>query len=213
MGCDIHIRIQVQDESGWHDVSWQPKPWRDDEKPKDGIPVAPDCFDSRNYNKFAILANVRNGYGFAGIKTGERWPSIAGDRGLPDGMSEPDDYSLGDHSFTWMTLEELKAFDWHGTKSWLYGCVPANEYERLTTMGQTPTRYSGDVTGPGILIYEPDDYKSAKLRGDLCERPYVRMGWPITAKDATGDWPGEVLPWLDTLAAGRPLRLLMGFDS
>jgi hypothetical protein len=39
------------------------------------------------------------------------------------------------------------------------------------------------------------------------------MGWPETARSATYDWPGKVIPWLEQLAAGRPLRLVIGFDS
>jgi hypothetical protein len=219
MGCDIHIVIQCQEPDGaWQNVPWQSdlswtnKDYRDKHFKAD-VPVAPDAFDSRNYNNFAILADVRNGHGFAGIKTGEGWPSIAPHRGLPEGVAEPDDYSLGDHSFTWVSLDELKAFDWDGTVSWLYGCVTADEYERLSVMGKSPESWSGDISGPGIRVYEPDDYKREKLAHTLVERPYVRMGWPETARDATGDWIGTVAPWLDELAAGRPLRLVMGFDS
>lgn len=224
MGCDIHIVIQRQDADGtWRDIVWQDAPWRDEDKPIDGIPVAPKRFASRNYNKFAILADVRNGVGFAGIKMGEGWPSIAPDRGFPDGFIDesvapnpqwPEDgpRSLGDHSFTWIGLDELKAFDWDGTVSWLYGCVPADEYERLSAANERPTSYSGDISGPGIRVYDPDDYKASKAAGSLCKRPYVRMGWPMSAREATG-WPDEVIPWLETLADGHPLRLVMGFDS
>lgn len=225
MGCDIHIVIERQDADGvWSEIVWQNKPWRDDDVPVAGIPVAPEVFDSRNYHKFAILADVRNGLGFAGIKTCEGWPSIAADRGFPPDFDAesvatnpawPTDgpRSLGDHSFTWVSLDELKAFPWDTTESWLYGVVPAKEYERLTVEHDTPVSYCGDTSGPGIVVYEPDAYRLAKANGTLSERPHVRMGWPRTARDASYDWPGKVLPWLDTLAEGRPLRLVMGFDS
>lgn len=225
MGCDIHIVIQRQDETGaWQNVQWQAAPWNENQKLLSGVPVAPDVFDSRNYDLFGILADVRNGRGFAGIQMGEGWPSIAPERGLPEGFSEnaiaPDPQYpeegpkyLGDHSFTWVSLDELKAFPWDTSESWLYGCVPADEYERLSADGKGPTSYSGGVSGLGIHVYEPDAYKKAKAMKVLPERPYVRMGWPETAREATNDWPGKVLPWLDTLAAGRPLRLVLGFDS
>jgi hypothetical protein len=40
--------------------------------------------DERSYDTFAMLANVRNGRGFAGIKTSDGFPFIAEPRGLPD---------------------------------------------------------------------------------------------------------------------------------
>lgn len=226
MGCDIHIVIQRQEPDGaWRELPWQ-HVWSHDGKDSavKGVPIAPDVFRNRNYDLFGILANVRNGSGFAGIQTGEGWPSIADDRGFPDDFDAdkalPDpaypEYgprSLGDHSFTWVSLDELKAFDWDGTETWLYGVVPAEQYERLSASGESPDSYCGGTHGPGIVTYDPDDYKAAKIAGALPKRPHVRMGWPETARSATYDWPGKVFPWLDSLAEGRPLRLVMGFDS
>lgn len=223
MGCDIHITIQRQDDDcSWREVRYQ-SVWQYDGAPKalDAIPIAPDSFLSRNYDTFAILADVRNGVGFAGIKMGEGWPSIAPDRGFPPDFdaentlpSDQDDEPkyMGDHSFTWVGLDELKAFDWDGTLSWLYGCVPADEYERLSAVNERPHGYCGGISGPGIRVYEPDAYKAAKATSTLCARPYVRMGWPMSAREATR-WPDEVIPWLESLADGHPLRLVLGFDS
>lgn len=223
MGCDIHIVIEREKAGAWREVPYQTVYRIPGDTPIKGIPEAPDVFTNRNYNLFAVLANVRNGRGFAGIQTGEGWPSIAEGRGLPLGFDpekvaphpkypEEGPRSLGDHSFTWIGLEELKAFDWDGTLSWLYGVVPADVYEELASKNLRP-HYSGGISGPGILTYEPDAYKTAKGAGTLCERPYVRMGWPTSAREATGDWPGKVIPWLEELAEGCPLRLVIGFDS
>ena len=227
MGCDIHICIQAQDADGeWREIQWQQAPYNYEgaEKPVPDIPIAPEQFRSRNYDLFAILADVRNGVGFAGIKTGEGWPSIAPDRGLPDGFQEdallpdpcyPEDAQrwIGDHSFTWIALDELKSFAWDVTATQIYGVVPAGEYERLTVERAIPRSYSGGIVGAGIVTYEPDAYRLAKTNGVLAKRPYVRMAWTETAREATNNWPGDVIPWLDSLAAGRPLRLVLGFDS
>lgn len=225
MGCDIHIVIQRQDESGaWREVPWQEVWSHEKAAPIEGVALAPDVFRARNYDLFGILADVRNGTGFAGIQMGEGWPSIAPYRGYPEGFNEDDvlpnprwpeegPRSMGDHSATWVSLDELKAFQWDATESWLYGVVPAKEYEALSVAGEAPKSYCGGISGDGIGTYEPDAYKQAKALGRLPERPHVRMGWPETARQATNDWPGKVLPWLDSLAAGRPLRLVLGFDS
>lgn len=222
MGCDIHIIIQRQELDGvWHELPYQTV-WRSlGHQPVEGFPEAPEVFRNRNYDLFGILANVRNGRGFAGIKTGEGWPSIAPERGLPEGFDPETTLPnpaypteggrwVGDHSFTWVTLEELKDFDWDEVMTWIYGVVPAEKYEELVAVGETPNEYCGDIAGPGIQVYEPDEYRATKKRA---EKPYVRMGWPVTAREATWDWPGDVIPWLEKMADGRPLRLVVGFDS
>lgn len=222
MGCDIHICIQRQTPGGtWHEVPYQ-KVYRIlGDAPVNGYPKCPDVFDNRNYNLFAILANVRNGRGFAGIATGQGWPSIAPDRGWPEDFdpekvdidpSESKRRYMGDHSFTWVSLDELKAFPWDATTT-LYGVVPAEDYERLSAVDNTPTSYSAGISGPGIVTYNPVEYLAARRSNKLAPRPYVRMSWTESARSATGDWPGQVIPWLETLAEGRPLRLVMGFDS
>lgn len=215
MGCDIHLVIQRKEADGnWHEVPYQHK-WNEDQPTAPNVAQAPWIFRNRNYDLFGILADVRNGRG---------WPSIAPDRGLPVEFSEkivapdpnyPDDgpRSLGDHSFTWIGLEELKAFDWDGTRAKLYGVVPADRYEVLTQSGDAPKEYSGHITGPGIIVYTPEQYRAVKTAGTLAPRPYVRMSWAESAREATYDWPGKIVPWLEKLADGRPLRLVMGFDS
>ena len=46
---------------------------------------------SRDYNSFAVLGDVRNGLGFAGVKTGEGFNYITARRGLPDWLEIEDD--------------------------------------------------------------------------------------------------------------------------
>ncbi len=64
MGCDIHGVFQRRDGSEWVDIAtlWD---------------------EERHYQLFAVLAGVRNGYGFAGVPTGERVKPISSPRGLP----------------------------------------------------------------------------------------------------------------------------------
>lgn len=224
MGCDIHIVIQRQDADGWHEVPYQKVYANIGQTPVNGYPVEPEGFTARNYDLFAVLADVRNGRGFAGIKMGDGWPSIAPNRGCPEGFNPesvaPDpQYKdegpryMGDHSFTWISLDELKAFAWDSVVSKLYGCVTGAEYERLSAVGDAPDSYCGGTSGPGIRVYEPADYLAAKGSRSLVEKPYVRMSWHESARAATYDWPGTIIPWLDSLADGKPLRLVIGFDS
>lgn len=64
MGCDIHGVFQRRDGNEWVDIAtiWD---------------------EQRHYQLFAALAGVRNGYGFAGVPTGEWVKPISSPRGLP----------------------------------------------------------------------------------------------------------------------------------
>jgi hypothetical protein len=73
MGTDIHSIAQVQVDGKWRTVAV-------------GIGG-----DPRSYNMFAMLADVRNGYGFAGIKTSDSFPVIHERRGLPSDLALNED--------------------------------------------------------------------------------------------------------------------------
>jgi hypothetical protein len=241
MGCDIHIAIQVQDRDAWRHVAWRSAPYSF-RTSIDGYPIAPKVFDARNYSLFGILADVRNGVGFGGITTGDAWPAIAPGRGYPDGFDESDvpgdpydgpvitadeeparsvarrllgtaePRSMGEHSQTWIALSELEEYAWDAIKRRRTGVVTTESFDQLRE-GYGPEAYSSDVSGGGVVIYTPSEYRAALSTGRLATRPYVRAEWTESARVATRDWPGDVLPWLRELSAGRPLRLVIGFDS
>ena len=74
MGTDIHAIVQRREGEGWVnvDMTWPETRYRF-EHPLLG----------RNYDAFAILGNVRNGTGFAGIYTSDGFDPISDDRGFP----------------------------------------------------------------------------------------------------------------------------------
>ena len=112
MGTDIHSIAQVNRDGRWQTVA-----------------VGIDG-DRRSYNTFAMLADVRNGYGFAGCRTSTGFPVIHEQRGLPEDLKTNEDNGLlinktdldeepmylGDHSFSWCTLAELRFFIKHVAK-------------------------------------------------------------------------------------------------
>lgn len=214
MGCDIHIVVERKREDGAWERVWK-KNYTDDDCNIEVAENTPERFDGRNYDLFGILADVRNGHGFAGVATGSGWPSIAPARGIPDDSTlthaERDDYTVGDHSFTWVDLDELKAFDWDGTVATAFGVVTREEYTRMQMAGETvPSAWCGGISGGGVLVVTPDELLKATAPIPFT---HVQIAWKETAREGTGDWAGEVLPWLDSLADGQPLRLVFGFDS
>lgn len=107
MGTDIHSIAQVRKPAtrfNQLDVSEQP-------------PSLPDVWqtvavgiagDPRSYNTFAMLADVRNGHGFAGIKTSDGFPVIHEPRGLPDDLAVEDD------NVQVAVSDLVAAWDWDG---------------------------------------------------------------------------------------------------
>lgn len=74
MGTDIHPVVQVRGEDGWQlaDIP------ADDERGYGNL------LSGRDYRAFAILGDVRNGYGFAGVVTGSGFVPISRERGVPE---------------------------------------------------------------------------------------------------------------------------------
>lgn len=127
MGCDIHSFAEVRKEGKWVKVGKVfPNPYHDPERPnsveEDGFEwnakLTDHPYDCRNYDMFAILANVRNGRGFAGCDTGDGFRPIAMPRGMPKDMSDevmaeytlqvlPDDHHLQDKR-GYCTLEDAR---------------------------------------------------------------------------------------------------------
>lgn len=160
MGTDIHPLVQVHTEEGWQDIP---------------ISEYPEAIWNRDYRLFGILANVRNGVGFAGIRYGSPAKPISQERGLPPDVKarlkggeedavlpiegrryrfmredEPVDpeYWLGYHDFTWVTLDELLKYPWTQRLKNV-GVVPWNEYCRMQEeKREVPENCCGDVSGP-----------------------------------------------------------------
>ena len=75
MGTDIHVICQVKDNGKWIDNPIKIFPHYDFELKSDVLKDFPN--DTRDYDWFSVLANVRNGRGFSGIKTGDGFSFIS----------------------------------------------------------------------------------------------------------------------------------------
>jgi hypothetical protein len=151
MGTDIHTIVQVRRSGTWERVS------------------APDALGDRNYNLFAVLGDVRNGFGFAGIKTSSGFDPISSSRGLPedvgftvdeqfvhcarhytvphddDALWDCDECSwLGDHSYGYVTLRELLDYDWDGKTTELTGVVPLLPNDWVGSVSYEEYRATGE---------------------------------------------------------------------
>jgi len=177
MGCDIHMYVERRVHGRWQAVS-------DPQQPE-----APDAYHGwfcgdRSYRLFAILADVRNYDGLV---------PISGPRGLPKNVSKAIRLEAAGavdcHSFTWLGVDELLAFDWD---------QPAGETTRFVSP-EDAEAYRASGTKPlSSAMYDSTGWES--------------LTWPVTYRDCA---PGfqEDLEKLRALAEPRELRLVFWFDN
>lgn len=266
MGCDIHLRVQVLapkkteqnkrldgsfydwvtefSDKGWRCMEdMKPNPyWRMEEGDHDRY-EAERWFHDRNYDFFAILANVRNGRGFAGVPTGTGFKPIAEPRGYPadlgdlkmlEGDDSMDGIWMGDHSHSWVTLTELLAVEWDTAKTVHTGVVSPAEYVEWKEKG-VPSSWCGGVGGTTRVVSNAE-MEVLFAKGEVTkedggffshkrEKPvgafsyYTSVTWMSTYRDSVGE---NVFHFIDRLkdlctvwAEGDTdrVRLVFGFDS
>ena len=166
MGTDINYIFQKKNVDHWETIDGLDM---DIHFPDEGGYVEGDYYIGRNYLLFAVLAGVRNGYGFAGVYRHEPLQPIAEPRGFPDGIKswhhepsytpygygcdEPDEnvyLDLGDHSFTWLTSTEI--LDWFSKEHFIYihGIVSVEDYHKWDKISE-PNVQASDISGNGIV--------------------------------------------------------------
>jgi len=236
MGCDIHLYVEKKDGDDWISA----EEWEIDE---DGRLNVKDWhrFDvGRNYRLFAMLADVRNGRGFAGIDTGDRVNPIDEPRGIPDDVSPQvyqkyQSWSDDGHSHSYFTVQELLEYDWtqsvknRGVISaggyaawWGYGSSFSDK-----TKGEGPESYASDVSGPNIVIMTEEELQ-AKLKevGESLNywqriekvpqqlpNVYCRIEWEEKYYQMARYFWANLMPQL--LALGKPdeVRIVFWFDN
>lgn len=164
MGCDIHNKCEIKRNGKWELNTDKvfPNPWYEKDSEykwqKEEFQDEPDS--SRNYDWFAILADVRNGYGFAGVSTGSGFDVIAEPRGVPEDASdewkkEVKKWDRDMHSQSYLTIEDFDNFDWNQF-TMKYGVISLNQYKELRGTSQSPNSWSGASFGGNIITVSTD---------------------------------------------------------
>lgn len=196
MGTDIHGVVQHR---YWPDAPWQAEPGFE---------------DTRNYRVFAALADVRNGYGFAGVTTHVPIRIIAEPRGIPADFScdslwwvgdgESRKYWLGDHSFSWLTVSEVASWDGWDQQLSECGYITRAQYESFS--GEAPEDWCGGISGPGVI------HASAVENTFPDGWTHVLVTWSRPLSGAVAVFLAWVR-YLDEKHRGHDARLVFGFDS
>lgn len=217
MGCDIHLFTERRIGDRWH-------------------LQREEVYDGRNYDLFGILANVRNGRGFAGIKTGLGFEPIDDPRGTPKDASpeylkELETWGADAHSHSYFTLRELLDYDWTQTTG-KTGWVTLREFERWARWhrkaGYGPEEYCADVAGPQIEHISEDeadavlkqfanDYGAREEFARSKGNTYVQIAWGTPYYRAAGSFISHSIPKLLKLAGGvkgvDDVRIVFFFDN
>lgn len=203
MGTDVHGIWQAQKDGRWQDIESK---WEQD----------------RHYFLFSWLADVRNGFGFAGTPTYDPIKPIAQPRGLPDDFEGGDDHPvanpavmgrgaeylehgepptmwMGDHTHSWLSADEILAAERpKGVRK--DGVLTLEQYKAWDKVSQ-PERWCGGVMGQKLLTSMP---------ADICpETTHVQVSW-IMPDDELDYFVDEVKRLKDEHGN---VRLVFGFDS
>lgn len=236
MGTDIHMRAEIKRNGQWEAVGEVfENPYYKADKPLNdwNKPLTAEPYGDRNYGLFAMLANVRNGYGFAGVVTGTGYAPIAEPRGLPEDMSPEvaewmDSY---DHTPSYLTLAELESYDWNQVTT-RCGEVGRAGYMEWKENGR-PSAWCGGSSGPKVYHVDHaamdaiiaqlgvperkhafDDGEQGWAGGSGAYRTTVE--WQESYADVAGSFLTDTLPKLRELAAAdgvTDLRIVFYFDS
>lgn len=230
MGCDIHLRVQKRVDGQWV-FAEEMIP----DKYEEGGLTPERWYSGRNYRLFAMLADVRNGVGFAGVDTGDRFNPIAEQRGLPDGIDTGgEEYWFGDHSFSWLLLSELLDYDWYqqtNCRGWVNG-PQFEEWDRMKQWEPEPRQHCGGVSGGNVEHITEQEMRRRineikervtpwKAASEAIERrygsTYCAIQWPVFYSEAAGTFYTQTMPRMLRLAreVGGPenVRIVFGFDS
>jgi len=214
MGCDIHLYVEKKENDEWISADI----WELNDNTLD-VSYDKKIYNERNYNLFAILANVRNGYGFAGINTGDEFVPISIPKGLPTDCDErikivSDMWGCDGHSHSWLTLKELLNYDWNQVNTHR-GVVSKNDYYDFINRGK-PKYYSAGVGGWGVKHITNETMKGlldGSIKLDSNFSYYTSVEWKETYKESVKYFLNIVIPKLQSLGEPNDVRIVFWFDN
>lgn len=221
MGTDIHAVFQAKRNGVWGDI------------------VSP-YDEERWYFLFAWLANVRNGRGFAGIKTGEPIKPISEPRGLPEDFAtvEGSMHRIPSNAHRGRRADRYKDEDANPEDpdyllmdmgdhsfSWLLASeildAPEQPYAKCGVLdldvykawpaGTEPDEWRVDVSGPGVQIFEAQILTASGTKPEIPEGfSHVRVAWTGNVLEVLSEFRDMVRKLQEEHGE---VRMVFGFDS
>lgn len=227
MGCDIHGYWEKKIGDAW--VSLIPKTFNKyfEEGDPESQRMHLDPHEHgltlwRNYSLFAMLANVRNGRGFAGCKIGEPLLPIAKPRGIPEDLcadvrEEWQGWGADGHTPSWFTLAELLAVPWKTRLIEHSGMVDAWQYKLFVEKGE-PESSSGSISGDAVREVTPEEM--AEILGnheltppkDAWSHAYIYGLLYVTRVNWFTSWASATTQFQEQLAKVQTMSAAEGFE-
>ncbi len=216
MGTDIHY-------------DFQKKVKKDDCEIWETIIIDDENYDSphyipRNYLLFSILADVRNGTGFAGVLTYKPVVPISEPRGLPDDLprdedgkdtsregwcfnEDEEDWRYGDHSYSYLSSEEILDYFKEEVFTTRFGIITKEQYLDWDRKTQ-PDSWAGGVWAQDVKVLENVDGNYPEtLEGDIT---HVRVSWEVNICESLEFFKKMIE---NLVEEHGPIRMVFGFDS
>jgi hypothetical protein len=223
VGTDIHLAVQRRNGDRWERVERQwpnPEFGKYDDEPEFQRDT---LYRERNYILFAVLVggSILDD-GFRGTILHDELRAIAPGRGLPPEFAAEIEHEchdglwMGSHSFTWMLLSEVEAYDWDQEitrTGWLSGPLRAIHLDHVRWYpNEGPQRF---------LSYIPDSARRLSVEeldaeiqaGKIDANAYAHLTWKHPLRESCRDFL-LLLPALQAIApSSDDIRLVVGLDS
>lgn len=218
MGTDVHVIFEkkVSKGNGTVQSEWEP--------------ITSKYEENRHYRLFSWLADVRNGYGFAGAPTNTRIEPIVEPRGIPTEYEDDSTFWKGDHSRSWLLGSEIIAAIDHIHGIGAEGVIPIEAYHAWDKVS-APDGYIGAVGGLHIVIVNQSEVETPgaienivakrKAEIELSVHPtptfepklYVKVHWQVTADDLREEFAYFTDEIKRLVKEHGEVRMIFGFDS
>lgn len=176
----------------------------------------------KHYQLFAVLADERNGVGFAGVSTGEYVTPISLPRGVPVdfnidehgyygeptfGLQGEDSNRawLGYHGYSWLLNSEILQWYENAPKVLQVGIVDKEDYKNWDKKS-VPQSYYADISGKDIVVVNDSEL-------EMQTHPnwtHVKCSWYSDLKKELAYFVYEVKRLQDM---HDKVRFVFGFDS
>lgn len=174
---------------------------------------------NRHYQLFAFIGDVRNGFGFAGVRTGEHINPLTSRRGVPSDIQIDNfnDYGiiwLGDHSHSWFYIKEYFAHLEKAKSVIQTGIISRPHYEEWIKTypdpetRKSPSSYANGIWGKDIVIVNDNEVEKQKHP----HYTHIRVEWSASLKEEF-DYFTKELVRLIAEHETEEIRFVFGFDS
>jgi len=224
MGCDIHCFVEKKSAEGtWELITGFQSDMYDENSEYFGSEkfksLSNSPIDNRYYLMFAVLADVRNGLGFAGVKTHNPLTPISKPRGVPTDASigyqaEVESWDCDGHSHSWLTVKELMDYDWDQLVVY-QGLVGHSSYQVFKETG-LPSVWCGGSNARKVSNEEMDE---------ICKNPpddlndfsiQTFISWTRSLRDTLDTLIYKSIPQLVARCEGsdyESVRIVFFFDN